>query len=358
MWKPPGWPRQRLSSEKREWDRGRSRLLCLWAQGAFFVNWKGTCGMVRKIGLAGACLTLAFSLCACGPREAAAPSSGPTPSPVPTALPRPTPTPTQTPSRAPRDTPEPESTPEMEYLLRDTIQAPIDYPLSGELWRYNSLEEDGWLFEWVMSDETVALSNSGQIWEQKLLISRVTDSGPVFVQEFAVEDEWLEYAMMPGMGGMAYADADFDGEKDILLCLGSYGAQGLLRFAAFLQRESGFEACESFAEIANPAIDDQKQLILGTWRNSAVSHGYGAYEYRDGEYVELRVLTEGLTPDSPREEDKAIWQWTVTENGQTTVLARSDEYTAEELDDLIYNENSEWNLSSKRWWGIFSDSRD
>ncbi|MFG6357503.1 MAG: hypothetical protein K1W26_11890 [Acetatifactor sp.] len=39
--------------------------------------------------------------------------------------------------------------------------------------------------------------------------------------------------------------------------------------------------------------------------------------------------------------DRDIWVWTV----EGEVIGRSDELSREEIDDLIYNENSEWEIA-------------
>ena len=48
--------------------------------------------------------------------------------------------------------------------------------------------------------------------------------------------------------------------------------------------------------------------------------------------------------------DEEVWIWTV--NGE--VIGRSDELTRKEIDDLIYNENSEWGISGDRWRTIYN----
>lgn len=100
-------------------------------------------------------------------------------------------------------------------------------------------------------------------------------------------------------------------------------------------------------------------MILCQMRHNAVSHGWGKYEYQNGEFVQVAYLTEEPCPESWGQEEKdLIWQWTeeMLQNGEMVQSRcwRSDEYTREEIDDIIYNENSDWGLLTDRWRTIYN----
>lgn len=96
----------------------------------------------------------------------------------------------------------------------------------------------------------------------------------------------------------------------------------------------------TFSDIPNPSIDAENQLILSQWRNSAASHSWAEYKYEDNIFVLSRELREELLVVS----DEEIWIWTV--NGEE--VGRSNELSKAEIENLLYNDNSEWNLSHNR----------
>lgn len=218
--------------------------------------------------------------------------------------------------------------------------------LKGELIIYNRFRMDGWVFEWLISDFQ---DEDNWLWEDGVLV----------VSREGTADE-LQIIHVEGEGGGAhrvsientfvYEDVNFDEVPDLLICSGHHGNQGLLTYYCFLQTEDGFVESPTFIEIPNPAIDTENKLILSQWRNSASSHSWAEFEYRDSEYIMIRELTEavasygeGYAPD--------IWVWTV--NGEE--IGRSDELTEEEIDNLLFNENSEWGIACDRWRTIYNN---
>ena len=238
--------------------------------------------------------------------------------------------------------------------LSSLLLAPVDDPeglLEGNLGQYVRLRAEGWVFELFATDlwyeETK--ENFWGSWECKVLISRETGRGLEHVQTLEVQGRPNDDADR----SLVYADVDFDGKPDLLVCLGHFGAQGLVRYECWLQREKGFEHCESFQEIPNPSIDREHGLILAQIRHSAASHGWRKYEYRNGAFEEISSLTEEPAPDfdpGKSNGENMIWQWSV--DGQ--VIGRSDQLSREEIDDLIYNENSDWGLLTDRWRTIYN----
>lgn len=49
--------------------------------------------------------------------------------------------------------------------------------------------------------------------------------------------------------------------------------------------------------------------------------------------------------------DRDIWVWTV----EGEVIGRSDELSREEIDNLIYNVNSEWGIAGNRWRTLYNN---
>lgn len=218
--------------------------------------------------------------------------------------------------------------------------------LKGEPVIYNRFQMDGFVFEWLISD---FVDEDNRLWEDGVLV--VSREGAADEQQIIhVEGEGGDAHRVSIENRFVYEDVNFDEVPDLLICSGHHGNQGLLTYYCFLQTDDGFVESPTFTEIPNPAIDTENKLILSQWRNSAASHSWAEFEYRDSEYVMVRELTEavasygeGQTPD--------IWVWTV--NGEE--IGRSDELTEEEIDDLIFNENSEWGIACDRWRTIYND---
>lgn len=295
------------------------------------------------------CAALLFTGCA---PQLTQPEPDQPPSAQPTSAASPKPTPELFPDPTLEPTPElsldtdnldmlAQSAEEGAVLPDSLLLAPVERSeiLEGNLIGYARLRVDGWVFEWIQSDIWVRDDMGG--WEEQLLISRETADGLAFRDSFDMRNGGQSFV---DEEKFVWADVDFDGKPDLLLRLGHFGAQMACAYACLLQREEGFEECSSFAGIFNPAIDEENQLILSSWRGNAATHGWGMYAYQAGEFVLTRVLIEEPAPDGIQG-NEIVWQW--TEGG--TVIGRSDELTEEEIDDLIYNENSEWGLRTDRW---------
>lgn len=244
--------------------------------------------------------------------------------------------------------------------LESLLLAPADDPeglLEGKLDQYVCLRAEGWVFELLATDfwNEETEENFWGGWECKVLVSRETDQGLRHVQTLEVQGRPNADADR----SLVFADVDFDGRPDLLVWLGHFGAQGLVRYECYLQREGGFEHCESFQEIPNPSIDTENRMILSQIRNSAASHSWGKYEYRDETFVLTAYLTEEPCPESwGQEEDDLIWQW-IEETLQSGEMVqnrcwRSDEYTKEEINGIIYNACSDWGLQTDRWRTIYN----
>lgn len=152
-------------------------------------------------------------------------------------------------------------------------------------------------------------------------------------------------------------DVDFDGKNDILLWLGHFGNQGLIRYACYLSRDEGVVACPSFSDIANPAVDAENRVILSSWKNWAVSHSYAMYYFIDGEYVETERLTEEPVQ---AENDEELWGWTDEIFGdghwQTREYFTEKDYDTETLyREKVYGAESHWDIAQDRWRTLFNN---
>lgn len=230
-------------------------------------------------------------------------------------------------------------------VTKDTMTAqvsPQDF-LTGSPILYNRFEVDGWIFEWLISD-----NYDDDNWFSEdgvLLVSR--EGNPEDVQIIHAEAKGGGAVWVSAEDKFEYADVNFDNLPDLLICTGQHGNQGLLTYYCFLQTEDGFAEAPTFTQIPNPAVDADQRFILSQWRNSAASHSWAEYKCVDNTYVLYRELREDPVWDS--EED--IWVWTV--NGEE--IGRSDTLSDEEIDNLLYNENSEWNIAGDRWQTLYND---
>ena len=152
-------------------------------------------------------------------------------------------------------------------------------------------------------------------------------------------------------------DVNFDGKNDILLWLGHFGNQGLIRYACYLNIDDEFVECPSFSEIANPAVDEANQVVLSSWRNWAASHSWAMYYLIDGEYTETERLTE-----EPifTEDDEELWTWTdeifVDGEWQIREYFTQNDYDEETLyGEKVYGEGCHWDIGQDRWRTLFNN---
>lgn len=166
--------------------------------------------------------------------------------------------------------------------------------------------------------------------------------------------------------GLYLIDVDFDGEKDILVQNGHYGNQGAETYACYLYRQGQYEACESFTEIPNASVDGENKLILSSWRNSAVCHGWGMYAYEDGGYHLKRAIEQEylLKDGSALEGEEYEIQWTIWKDVDKTgegVIRKENiterflesDHDEEFISKKIYNKGSTWELSNYNRWNSF-----
>ncbi len=209
----------------------------------------------------------------------------------------------------------------------------IEEVLKSEPKVYERYTADGFVFEWLVSD--YENKDNEFLEDAVLIVSKENQSSDV--QIIYVEGEAAGGTMVSSEDRFLYEDVNFDQQPDLLVCSGNHGTQGALAYYCFLQTDDGFVEAPEFTNIANPIIDTPNKLILSLWRSSAASHSWAEYEYKDGEFVRKRTLTENV------ENEVSIW------DVDGKVIGRSDQLTEAEIDDLIYNENSDWGIEGDRW---------
>lgn len=213
--------------------------------------------------------------------------------------------------------------------------------LSGNPIIYDRFRIDGWIFEWLISDYYE------DFWEDGVLVvSRENERKDAQVIHVKAEGGYGTQVSIENK--FLYADVNFDGVPDLLVCAGLFGNQLASGYYCFLQTDDGFVEAPTFTDISNPAIDAEHNLVRSQWRNSAASHSWGEYKYQDGAYVWDRELREDCMISDDTNED--IWVWTV--NGEE--IGRSDELSSEEIDDLLYSEKSEWQIMDDRWRTLYN----
>lgn len=225
-----------------------------------------------------------------------------------------------------------------------TAQISPEEILKGNLILYDRFRTDGWVFEWFISDysdeDNWPFSEDGV-----LAVTRegdTEDAQVIHVEAGAGDAIWVS-----AQDKFEYADVNFDDIPDLLICTGHHGNQGLLTYYCFLQTEDGFVEFPAFTDIPNPSIDVENKLILSQWRNSAASHSWAEYQWQDDAHMLYRELCEAAVWESGRE----VWVWTV--NGEE--IGRSDELSEAEIEDLLYNENSEWGITGDRWRTLYNN---
>lgn len=242
------------------------------------------------------------------------------------------------------------------YAAREVISLPDDMIvgqvtvediLQGNLILYDRFIADGFVFEWMISDyeDDDYFTEDGV-----LIISKEEDAGNT--QVIHVQGRGGDWGPPADLANkFKYMDVNFDDIPDLLICTGHHGAQGLITYYCFVQTDAGFAEAPTFTEIANPSVDAENKLILSQWRNWALSHSWAEYKYQDNAYVLSRELCEEPEISGEGQDASEVWVWTV--NG--VEIGRSDQLSETEIEDLLYNKNSEWRLTDDRWRTIYND---
>lgn len=218
------------------------------------------------------------------------------------------------------------------------------------------LKKDGYGYELVISQTG---EEEGWLRDVKVFVSKEENS--VFCLQQVLDDEAHDGGAWDSEG-LYLIDVNFDGEDDIVVQNGRYGAQGAAGYSCYLGSNKTYERCESFEEIPNASVDAKNKMILGTNRNSAVSHSYLVYQFKSGSFQLGRHLTidAELKGEEQQAEDSKgnknyIRRYTI-QDGSGNVL---EAFTSEEKDEAyieskIYGLDSYWQLNNynNRWNSI------
>lgn len=196
---------------------------------------------------------------------------------------------------------------------------------------------------------------------------RVTDGSAVY--EFRPgEDESEEYQFGDFREDkIRFQDINFDGTKDIVLEAGRFGSQASRGEFGYLwnQRNGRYEFSSTYAEIANPVIDAEQQIVRSAWRNWVESHSWAIYRFENGEFMRQRVLTEEVVTgdeipeelEVPEEASVLCWQEEIYENGE---VAEVKNLYAVQIagEETVYPEECE-NYREEYWvypyWSYFEE---
>lgn len=164
-------------------------------------------------------------------------------------------------------------------------------------------EEDLKGYELVISQ---ANEDEDYVRDVKVFVSKLEDETYVLMQ--VLEDK-LHDGDAWDSEGLHLVDVNFDGEKDIIVQNGHYGNQGAECYSCYLYYNGSYQQCDSFSEIPNASVDAQNQYMLGSWRNSAASQGYGIYLFENGRYRLCRMLTLEFLPNETAEDEgnRVLW---------------------------------------------------
>lgn len=227
---------------------------------------------------------------------------------------------------------------EVVKITSDLMQAPVKLEdiLLGKPVTYERYEEDGFTFEYLISD----YEYESYSMEDAVLVISSSDNHKNY-QAIKVSAE--------GAGGcktekkFIYEDVNFDGKSDMLICTGYHGNLGFPSYYCFLRDGDKFVEEPSFTDICFPAIDKENKIIRGMQRSGAACHIYMEYKYIDGEYKRTDTLVEYA--ESSSDGDELVWVWTV--NGEEVYRAMSQ--TDNEPHKLFYAEESRWGIGTDRW---------
>ena len=96
---------------------------------------------------------------------------------------------------------------------------------------------------------------------------------------------------------MLLRDVTSDGNKDLLIYMGSYGNQGIERFDCYVWdvKAEKLVHAPSFVNIDDPKVDKTEGCVFSSARSSAAEYVYGLWQYKDGKFKKTTELVEHYT---------------------------------------------------------------
>ncbi len=235
----------------------------------------------------------------------------------------------------------------------------IDSNIEGKPTKLIRVTDENGTYEMVLTN-LVYESDFSPSHERKIFVS--VQNGERYVCQNILDGT----SVLGGLGGyssnrLRIVDVNFDGKDDILVNNGHFGNQGLVTYTCFLNKDGAYERNESFADISNPAVDNENKKILSTWRNWAASHSWAMYVYDGTDYVMTDCLTEEeiISYSSGNEQNEEVWQYTIEQLAGNEMVKdevfTTQNYSDEEIDEMIFDENSFWGLTSDKWRTLYNN---
>lgn len=142
------------------------------------------------------------------------------------------------------------------------------------------------------------------------------------------------------------ADVDFDGQTDILIYRGTFGAQQAAKYSCYTREDGRFVLRPGFEEILNPSIDQSNRTILSSWRNDAASYANAMYRFQDGDFAQTDELTREYDADG-----NIAWIVKQRINGVWQVVDQftNQDRTSEEIEKIYCDPTSYWGLDGQKW---------
>jgi hypothetical protein len=158
------------------------------------------------------------------------------------------------------------------------------------------------------------------------------------------------YNIMMDTMGLHVADVNYDGYKDVIILKDFSGAHANTWYDCWLWSPgtSSFVEAESFADIANPALDPEKKCIYSTGGSGAGDKEWDIYQFIDGLFeVTNRVSYIETNKGYHFTEQKLV-------NGEMEILRdeliQEDNFN-EALSATGYINDELWQLDNPRWYG-------
>ena len=178
--------------------------------------------------------------------------------------------------------------------------------------------------------------------ETRLFISEIVDGKYQYVISFDIPERRTN-----ARGGLILVDIDFDGANDVLVFHGHEGNnQGTVRYTAFLNRGNTYIET-NFDSIPNPAINSERQQIMGGVRNRATSHYTFLYMFYDDRFYKTDSFIREICLES--HELTYIINMRDSQKMNEIFWYESDK---EQIKMLFYSDESHWRLGSLMWKNI------
>ncbi|MCL1807681.1 MAG: hypothetical protein FWG31_08275 [Oscillospiraceae bacterium] len=228
---------------------------------------------------------------------------------------------------------------ELSLLGEEFIQS----RLTGSIKEVVRVTEDGRAYELFVTDHHNPGEEIHFYYEAKLIVSEIIDGEILFIDSFNVPER-----MAIASGGLILADVNFDGQTDILVKQGHWGSRGVVTYACFLRSGHTYKLNSSFSDISNPSIDVNNKRILSTVN----SQDWVIYAYSRNYFIMTDYLT--VEPD-PNSDGDLIY--TAMKPDLRETVYRTKDYTEEELNELLFNDGSFWELNNDKWHSLESQTK-